>query len=75
MKRGKAIDTLEELVEDPVFLQEQIDRLLAWEIFVRYVRGECGVAISQNEMCDIIGTHRRFVTHLLEDVKPRFYAK
>jgi hypothetical protein len=40
MSEDGVIDTLRELVLDPDFIDEQVDRLLAWEIFVRHIKGE-----------------------------------
>jgi len=65
------------LVLDPDFIEEQVDRLLAWEIFVRYVEGKDQQYITPSELCDRIGVHKWYISHLLEDIKKskRFYAK
>jgi hypothetical protein len=76
MSEGEAIDTLREMVLDPEFIEEQIDRLLAWEIFVRHVKGEDQQEIPPSELCDRIGVHKWYISHLLEDIKGRrFYAE
>jgi hypothetical protein len=63
------------MVLDPNFIEEQVDRLLAWEIFVRYVKGIDQEHITPSELCDRIGVHKWYINHLLEDIKLRFYAK
>lgn len=77
MSEDGAIDTLRELVLDPDFIEEQVDRLLAWEIFVRYIKGEDQQFMNPSELCDRIGVHKWYINHLLEDIKKskRFYAK
>jgi|TARA_R100001460_G_scaffold24957_3_gene50137 hypothetical protein len=63
------------MVLDEDFIEEQVDRLLAWEIFVRHVRGVDQDGIPPSELCDRIGVHKWYINHLLEDIKIRFYAK
>lgn len=75
MSEDEAIDTLRNMVLDQDFIDEQVDRLLAWEIFVRTVRGEDQQDIPPSELCDRIGVHKWYISHLLEDIKSRFYAK
>jgi hypothetical protein len=75
MYEDEAIDTLSSLVMDPEFIEEQIDRLLAWEIYVRYIKGLDQLDIQPSELCDRIGVHKWYISHLLEDIKVRFYAK
>jgi len=75
MLEDEVTDTLRELVLDPNFIEEQVDRLLAWEIFVRHVKGIDQEDIPPSELCDRIGVHKWYINHLLEDIKLRFYAK
>ena len=75
MCEEKATDTLNKMVLDEDFIEEQVDRLLAWEIFVRHVRGVDQDGIPPSELCDRIGVHKWYINHLLEDIKIRFYAK
>tara|TARA_B100000519_G_C14238132_1_gene435832 strand:+ start:760 stop:987 length:228 start_codon:yes stop_codon:yes gene_type:complete len=75
MLEEEATDTLHEMVLDPDFIEEQVDRLLAWEIFVRHVKGIDQENITPSELCDRIGVHKWYINHLLEDIKLRFYAK
>ena len=41
MYEDEATDMLNKLVLDHSFIEEQVDRLLAWEIFVRHVANLC----------------------------------
>ncbi len=75
MCEEKATDTLNKMVLDEDFIEEQVDRLLAWEIFVRHVRGVDQDSIPPSELCDRIGVHKWYINHLLEDIKIKFYAK
>ena len=75
MLEDEATDTLRNLVVDKAFIDEQVDRLLAWEIFVRTIKGEDQQDIPPSELCDRIGIHKWYVNHLLEDIKGRFYAE
>jgi|TARA_R100001463_G_scaffold115917_2_gene171145 hypothetical protein len=77
MLEEKATDTLNKTVLNPDFIEEQIDRLLAWEIFIRQVRGKDQEEMLPLELCDRIGVSILYINHLLEDIKkrPQFYAK
>jgi len=77
MYEDEATDMLNKLVLDHSFIEEQIDRLLAWEIFVRRVRGRDQEEMLPLELCDRIGVSILYINHLLEDIKkrPQFYAK
>jgi len=75
MYEDEATDMLNKLVLDHNFIEEQVDRLLAWEIFVRHVKGIDQDSIPPSELCDRIGVHKWYINHLLEDIKIRFYAK
>lgn len=75
MYEDEATDMLNKLVLDHSFIEEQVDRLLAWEIFVRHVKGIDQDSIPPSELCDRIGVHKWYINHLLEDIKIRFYAK
>ena len=76
MYEDEATDMLNKLVLDHSFVEEQIDRLLAWEIFVRRVRGRDQEEMLPLELCDRIGVSILYINHLLEDIKkrPQFYA-
>ena len=75
MYEDEATDMLNKLVLDHNFIEEQVDRLHAWEIFVRHVKGIDQDSIPPSELCDRIGVHKWYINHLLEDIKIRFYAK
>mgnify|MGYP003653702674 CR=1 FL=1 len=75
MRKAKATDTLNNMVLDDRFLEEEIDRLLAWEIFTRQIRGEDQTEMSPLELCDRIGVHKLYINYILEDIKNRSYAK
>ena len=64
MLEDEVTDTLHNLVVDKAFIDEQVDRLLAWEIFVRTVKGEDQQDIPPSELCDRIGVHKWYVNHL-----------
>lgn len=60
----------EDLTLDPDFLNEQIDRLLGWELLMRECLGE-QEPIPAQELCDRIGVNKNYVHWVLEQIKER----
>lgn len=60
----------EDITLDPEFLNEQIERLLGWEIMLR----ECLAQkepIPAQELCDRIGVNKNYIHWVLEDIRER----
>lgn len=59
-----------DLTLDPEFLNEQIDRLLGWEMLLRECLGE-KEPIQAQDLCDRIGVNKNYVHWVLEEIRNR----
>lgn len=57
--------------KDKVWIQEQIDRFVAWEIFTRIARGEEMLPMPPLDLCDRIGVNKEYVHDLIQQIKKR----
>ena len=60
---------LEELVGSRSFLNKEIDRFIAWEVFTRYFLEKTKNPMQPNEFCDRIGVGPRFTNGINTSVK------
>ena len=51
--------------------KEQTDRLIAWELLCRYLRGEHIVEMKSLNLCDRIGVSKTYVTTLMNNVREK----
>lgn len=64
-------DTSSDITTDPKWIEEQIDRLLGWELLRRELM--CDVTpVETIELCDSIGVNKGYVHTVLQSVKPKF---
>ena len=67
-------DKQKDCTEDPYWILEQVDRLLAWEIMQRYFRHQCTEELLPQELCDKIGVHKGFVYEIIKSVQKKINA-
>ena len=73
MKKEQHTDTLSDTTTDEKWYNEQIDRLLGWELLRRELT--CNVTpVEITELCDSIGVNRNYVNKVLMTVKPKFQS-
>jgi hypothetical protein len=71
MNEEPATATSSDITTDPVWVNEQIDRLLGWELLRRELM--CDVTpVETMELCDSIGVNKGYVHTVLQSVKPKF---
>ena len=51
--------------------RQQTDRLIAWEMLSRYLKGESGVPVKSLNLCDRIGVSKTYVTTLIKGVREK----
>lgn len=51
--------------------KEQTDRLIAWEMLCRYLKGDHLVPMKSLNLCDKIGVSKTYVTTLLKSVREK----
>lgn len=62
-------EELEELVLSRKFLDEELDRLLGWEMLRRALVGKMGDPMHPSEFCDTIGVGPRYTNRVLGSIK------
>ena len=63
---------LEELVQKRWFDEQEMDRLLAWEILRRIAFGRAEEMMQPSEFCDRIHVNPRFTNRIVERVRRRY---
>jgi hypothetical protein len=67
-------DTVIDVTTDPKWINEQIDRLLAWEVLQREF-----MCVSEPmeilHLCDSIGVNKGFVHSTLVSIRKKLYGK
>ena len=57
------------------FIDEQIDRLLAWEILQRYSRSYENLPMKPLDLCDKIGVNKGYVHQVITTVRKKLNAE
>ena len=60
---------------DPKWIVEQVDRLLAWEMFTRALTYRMHEELLPQDLCDRIGVHKGFVYEIIKSVRQKVNAK
>ena len=53
------------------WIDGNIDRLLAWEIFTRVAQGKEMVPVAPLDLCDRIGVNKEYVHEVIQQIKSR----
>ena len=73
MTQEPATDTASDITTDKEWINQQIDRLLAWELLRRELT--CDVSpVETSELCDSIGVNKGYVHTVIQSVKPKFQS-
>lgn len=67
-------DTASDVTADPKWINEQIDRLLAWEVLQREFMG-VGEPMEILHLCDSIGVNKGFVNSTLVSIRKKLHGK
>lgn len=76
MSKEKHTDTsnlekLEALVQSRGFLNQELDRLLAWEWWQRYLLGKSEEPMHPSEFCDKMGVGPRFTNGINDAIREK----
>lgn len=76
MKKDPVTDTSQQdTTLDKDFINEQIDRLLGWEILNRYLNHQNNLPLEPLKLCDKIGVDKQYVHRVIKTVKYKLNAK
>jgi hypothetical protein len=76
MQQDLASDTSQQdLTLDPDFINNQIDRLLGWEILQRYCNNQENLPIKPLDLCDKIGVNKGYVHQVIITVRKKLNAE
>jgi hypothetical protein len=65
-----AIDIPDDITLNRGWIFEQVDRLIAWEIFCRGVTHKSGLPILPYDLCDMISApSREYISHIIQSAK------
>ncbi len=69
----QALDTSPQadITNNKIWIQEQIDRFVAWEIFIRIAKGKEMLPMAPLDLCDRIGVNKEYVYDLIQQIKQR----
>jgi hypothetical protein len=65
----------QDITLNPDFINEQVDRLLAWEILQRYFNGEENLPMKPLDLCDKIGVNKGYVHQVITTVRKKLNAE
>lgn len=65
----------EDITLDPEWIEEQVDRLAAWEYLNRYVKHELDQPMRPQELCDRIGVHKGYIHEMTKSARKKLNAK
>ena len=68
-KTGQLED--EHITTDYKWNQQNKDRLIMWETFIRHVKHESKLPMTNMELCDKIGSSRTLLSNMLQIIKHR----
>lgn len=76
MQQDQASDTSQQdLTLDGEFINNQIDRLLGWEILQRYCNNEENLPMKPLDLCDKIGVNKGYVHQVIITVRKKLNAE
>jgi hypothetical protein len=76
MQQDRASDTSQQdLPLDQDFIDNQIDRLLGWEILQRYCNNQENLPIKPLDLCDRIGVNKGYVHQVIITVRKKLNAE
>ena len=65
----------QDITLDPEWIEEQVDRLAAWEYLNRYAKNQLDQPMRQQELCDRIGVHKGYIYEMAKSVRKKLNAK
>jgi hypothetical protein len=76
MQTDQDTDTFpRDITLDPEFVDQQIDRMLGWEILNRYLNHQVNIPMQPLELCDKIGVNKGYVHQVIKTVKQKLNAE
>jgi hypothetical protein len=76
MKPESVTDTPYDITLNRGWIFEQVDRLIAWEIFCRGVTHKSGLPILPYDLCDMISApSMEYISHILRSAKNKVNEK
>lgn len=76
MQQDRASDTSQQdLTLDQDFIDNQIDRLLGWEILQRYCNNQENLPMKPLDLCDKIGVNKGYVHQVIITVRKKLNAE
>ncbi len=60
---------------DPDFIDQQVDRLLSWEILQRYCNNQENIPMKPLDLCDKIGVNKGYVHQVITTVRKKLNAE
>lgn len=76
MQQDRASDTSQQdLTLDQDFIDNQIDRLLGWEILQRYCNNQENLPMKPLDLCDRIGVNKGYVHQVIITVRKKLNAE
>lgn len=76
MQQDRASDTSQQdLTLDQDFINNQIDRLLGWEILQRYCNNQENLPMKPLDLCDKIGVNKGYVHQVIITVRKKLNAE
>jgi hypothetical protein len=71
-----ATDTSQQdITLDPEFIDQQVDRLLSWEILQRYCNNQENIPMKPLDLCDKIGVNKGYVHQVITTVRKKLNAE
>jgi len=62
---------LDKLVRSKKFLNENLDRLIAWEIWQNFCFGKWNSEVQNKDFCDKMGVHSLYTYRVIDRVKEK----
>jgi hypothetical protein len=69
------LDTSNDITLNNRWISQQVDRLVAWEMFCRIAKHEELYPIKTSDLCDKIGVNDQYFYRVLYNVKNKLNAK
>ena len=74
--QDRATDTSPlDITLDPDFIDQQVDRLLSWEILQRYCNNQENIPMKPLDLCDKIGVNKGYVHQVITTVRKKLNAE
>ncbi len=69
------IDPEKDITTDPVWIEEQVDRLSGWEYLNRRLRHQMDKPMRPQDLCDKIGVHKGYIHEIIKSLAKKLNAK